>query len=152
MIHIVDDDPGLIQVLAELAELFCFRTRCFTDPADYLAYAESDRFTLPEAVFCDVMMQGMNGFELMQQVQALHPGSRFVMISGIGHPVPAALRSACAYLLKPIGFERLEKTFRHLRTCRECGPTHALVKAWPDDRERFDTIRFTCPFSTDKDR
>jgi len=151
MIHIVDDDPMLIDVLSDLARGFCFKTLQFTDPQAYLDYAASAEYETPTAVFADVAMPEMTGFDMMHRVHALHPTVRFVIISGQGHDVPEDRREACVYLLKPISFEQLEKTFRHLRTCVECGPTHALVVAWPDDREAFDDIPRTCPFTPDED-
>jgi len=151
MIHIVDDDALLIRVLADLAEGFCYKTRQFTTPQAYLDFAASAGYTPPKAVFADVMMPDMDGFELMHRVHAMHPDVRFIIMSGKGHSIPEDRREACVYLVKPFRFAKLEKTFCHLRTCRECGPTDALVNAWPDDRERYDSIPYTCPFTDEDD-
>jgi len=148
MIHIVDDDELVLLTLVELSKSFGFQTQRFRDPQDYLVFAQSDTYEKPTAVFCDVMMPGLNGFELMHKVHAIQPQARFVMISGRDQPENPYSREACIYLMKPIRFEKLEKTFQHLRTCNECGPNTALVNAWPDDRERFEITERSCPFDS----
>jgi len=149
MIHIVDDDELILAVLDEINQSFGFKTKRFRDPLAYLAFAASPDYEAPTAVFCDVMMPPMNGFEMMHKVHALHPALRFVMISSSSRPQHAYSNEACIFLIKPICFDQLEKTFMHLRTCNECGPNAALVSAWPDSREQFGVCRRNCPFESE---
>ncbi|MDQ6965630.1 MAG: response regulator [Mariprofundaceae bacterium] len=151
MIHIIDDDELILAVLVELNKSFGFDTMRFRDPLAYLSFAASGEYETPTAVFCEVMMPELNGFNLMHQVHAQHPHIRFVMISSSTQQEHAYSNEACIFLLKPIGFDQLEKIYMHLRTCNECGPNGALVNAWPDNRERFGICKRNCPFESESD-
>src|SRR5690348_18485075 len=53
---------------------------------------EGDRV---DAIFSDIMMPGMNGFELAQQAKALRPDLKIILSSGyIGPEIAAAMSSA----------------------------------------------------------
>ncbi|MDQ6987470.1 MAG: response regulator [Mariprofundaceae bacterium] len=151
MIHIVDDNPLVLDVMVELVGLFGFKIRHFASSQDYLDYATSDNYQQPIAVFCDVMMPGLDGFELMNRVHARYPHCRFIIMSGDDSTSHRDKRGACIYLLKPIHFKTLERVFNHLRICRECGPSHSLADTWADDRNFFDVTDTRCPFLSDKD-
>ncbi|MDQ6972671.1 MAG: response regulator [Mariprofundaceae bacterium] len=147
MIHIVDDNESVLSVMIELVELFDYKARGFSSSCEYMTLAQSPSYEVPEAIFCDVLMPGLDGFELMRRVHALHPRIRFIIISGEDHTLHADKQGACIYLLKPIHFDVLENTFDHLRQCSQCGPSHDLVEQWPDDRHNFGVKTTTCPFT-----
>lgn len=149
MIHIVDDNELILAALVQLSKSFGFKSMRFRDPLQYLAYAGSGGYEPPTAVFCDVMMPELNGFEMMHRVHEQHPEVRFVMISSAQQPEHVYSKEACIILLKPIGFVQLEKTFTHLRTCNECGPDEALLNAWPDHRMSFGVCNRHCPPKTE---
>jgi len=149
MIHIVDDDELILAVISELGKTFGFQSRRFRNPLDYLALAGSSAYKSPAAVFCDVVMPEMNGFDMMHQVHELHPNIRFVMISGKSQSAHPYCSEACIFLVKPISFGQMEKTFQHLRTCNECGPAATLVNAWPDNRDHFATCKQKCHFDSE---
>lgn len=146
MIHIVDDDALILAVVSHFSKAFGFQTLRFRNPMEYLAFARSDEYRIPAAVFCDVMMPEMNGFDMMHSVHDLHPQTRFVMISGNTQAAQRHSSEACIFLVKPISFDQMEKTFQHLRTCTECGPSTDLVNIWPDNRDQFTTCKRQCPF------
>ncbi len=63
-----------------------------------------------DAVICDVRMDGMNGFELLDRVKRTHPGLPFVFMTGMGRihdAVDAIKRGAFQYLAKPCDLDEL---------------------------------------------
>lgn len=148
MIHIVDDNEAVLEVMSELAACFGYRPRTFSNGREYLVYASCDSFEKPTAVITDVMMPGLDGFALMQRVHALHPDVRFIITSGEDHILNPDKLGACIYLRKPIRFDMLESTFRHLQQCVDCGPSKALSEALVDDRCHFGVETHHCPLIT----
>ena len=79
-ILIVDDEPALARLLARLLEREHQVTQELAEPA--LARMErGERFDL---VLCDVLMPGVDGFELHDRVRAFDPDQarRFVVMTG----------------------------------------------------------------------
>ncbi len=63
-----------------------------------------------DAVICDVRMDGMNGFELLDRVKRTHPALPFVVITGMGRindAVDAIKRGAFQYVTKPCDVDEL---------------------------------------------
>jgi len=146
MIHIVDDNRIVRDVMAELIVLFGFKVIEFSSPEAYLDYASGNDYQEPTAVFCDVMMPGFDGFELMNRIHAFYPRCRFVIMSGGNSTSCQHKQGACIYLIKPVRFDMLERVFSHLRACRQCGPSYALSTTWADDRSLFGVSDDSCPF------
>ena len=79
VVAVVDDDPGILRSLASLLESADYHVRLFASAAELLAQgclAEID------CLVSDVDMPGMDGFELLRQVQAARPGLPVVLITG----------------------------------------------------------------------
>jgi len=150
MIHIVDDNESVLEVMGELVASFGYRPRVFSSGGEYLVYASCDTFEAPTAVITDVMMPGLDGFTLMQRVHALHPDVRFIITSGEDHALSSDKLGACIYLRKPIHFDMLESTFRHLQQCVNCGPSKALSESLIDDRCHFGVETHQCPLISSK--
>ncbi len=73
---VVDDDPGA-QLLAQSAlELAGFRVRCAADGNAGLAAFKAHA---PDCIVLDVIMPGMNGFQMCEKVRAL-PGGQHVPV------------------------------------------------------------------------
>lgn len=147
MIHVVDDNQVVLDIMVELIESFGFRARPFISARNYLLHAASDDFDPPLAVITDVMMPEIDGFTLMQRVRAHHPEIRFVIMSGEDQSPTSDRLGACIYLRKPIHFDMLDSTFRHLRQCRDCGASNELARSWPDERERYGILEQGCPLA-----
>jgi two-component system response regulator HydG len=65
-----------------------------------------------DAVICDVLMDGMDGLELLDRVKRAHPTLPFIMITGVGgvnQAVDAMKRGAFEYVVKPCGADELRK-------------------------------------------
>lgn len=150
MMHIVDDNEAVLNVVSDLVEAFGYGSLRFTSSRDYLDYASSDAYRPPKAVFADVRMPDVDGLTLMHKVRAMHSEVRFVIMSGENSSVQADKLGACIYLCKPIRFDKIEATFEHLRQCLQAGPTKDLAASLSDDREHFGISGRHCPFMSDE--
>ena len=77
---LVDDEPDICSVLAVALETDGFEVDRASDARRALAVLESDP---PDVVILDVMMPGMDGFELLAQVRQrqLAASTRFVVVT-----------------------------------------------------------------------
>ncbi len=64
---VVDDDPLILEVLRTVLDLEEFRVTTATDGEEGLALLAQDR---PDVLVCDVMMPGLDGFEVCRRVKA----------------------------------------------------------------------------------
>src|SRR2546427_637903 len=99
-----DDDPALLQALPEALRL---RMRGVTvDTADSAAAALDRIAARPyDAIVTDIKMPGMDGFALLAQIQARHPDTPILMITGHGEydlAVRALRGGAYDFMEKPI--------------------------------------------------
>jgi DNA-binding response OmpR family regulator len=78
-VMIVDDDARIAETSARLLGLFGYECYAVYNAGDALACAES--FT-PDVVLSDVIMDGMNGVELCQEIKHLLPDCRILLLSG----------------------------------------------------------------------
>ncbi len=104
---IVDDDAVMRNALA-----LCFsgqgnECELAADAASALGIVERQNV---DAVICDVRMDGMNGFELLDRVKRTHPTLPVVVITGMGRihdAVDAIKRGAFQYVTKPCDVDEL---------------------------------------------
>lgn len=100
---IVDDEPiereGMRRILSDaFAELTIFDAR---NGYQAIEIAEIER---PDIVLMDIMMPGINGIETLQQIQAIHPTVRGVMVTAFDtfdYARQALRLGVKEYLLKP---------------------------------------------------
>ena len=82
------------------------------DAAAALRLLEEDvgRF---DVVFSDVVMPGMTGLELGQEVRRRWPGLRFVLTSGYSHVLANSGTQGFELVQKPYSAEGLARVLRH---------------------------------------
>ena len=78
-VMIVDDDTSIAEAFARLLDAFGYECYAVYNAADALACAES---FMPDVVLSDVIMQGMNGVELCQEIRHMLPKCRILLMSG----------------------------------------------------------------------
>ena len=105
---IVDDDSLIRDTLHEL---FSETHECHTaDRAEQaLAYLEVETY---DVVLTDIAMPELSGRELLKQIQAKHPATPVIVISGLSNEADArALMNmgAFAYFAKPFKLEDIEE-------------------------------------------
>lgn len=98
----VDDDPRLLDSLQRLLTRSGYRVGAFTDPARALDSAAGRR---PDLAIVDVMMPGMSGLKLAEEILAAHDGRvPVVLLSARGERWDIAegyRHGAAYYLTKP---------------------------------------------------
>lgn len=121
MIAVVDDDKCFREALAELLEVFDFKSKAFEGPEGFLAAHTKGRF---DCLITDLKMNGMSGLQLQQRLISIDPGLPIIFISAqsTSEERSQALRGgAVAFLNKPIDGDIL---FRHVNIAlnRLAGP------------------------------
>jgi len=117
-ILIIDDEPNILSVLMSLfsSQYDCTTARSASEALQHL------RRTKYDIVLSDVMMPGMNGFELTEEIRSLDPDTVIVLISAnlnIQSAIEALRRGAFDYVTKPFSLDNLEvavqRALRHRR-------------------------------------
>jgi response regulator RpfG family c-di-GMP phosphodiesterase len=78
-VMIVDDETSIAETSARLLGMFGYECYAVYNATDALACAES--FT-PDVVLSDVIMEGMNGVDLCQEIKHMLPDCRILLLSG----------------------------------------------------------------------
>jgi FixJ family two-component response regulator len=122
VVYVVDDDPAVIRLLAELVEVLGLKFEPYESAESFLeAYPPSG----PACLVLDVRVPGMSGMELHRQLASA--GSTLPIVFITGH---ADVRMAVeAIELGAFGF--LEKPFRPQELCEKIQSAIRLdVEAW----------------------
>jgi putative nucleotidyltransferase with HDIG domain len=102
---IVDDEPSIVKVLAEMLRpegYRCFGCQSGEEALHLMGIQVFD------VVLCDVQMPGMGGLHLLRLVREKHPCTASVMMTGEGDVrlgVQAMKEGADDYLLKPLNLD-----------------------------------------------
>jgi len=132
-ILVVDDDPGLLRLLT----IRLRSERYEVEPADSAASALAavSRFR-PDLVVTDLRMAGMDGIELLKELQRRWPSLNVILLTAHG-TIPDAVRAtqsgAAAFLTKPVAKELL------LEEVRRALATSGFVSETEDWRDEFAT-------------
>ena len=106
-ILLVDDDRELLEVYEKIFKLKGFPVRSCDNSADALqAVKEHD----VSVVISDIIMPGMDGMELLQQIKAIRPEAEVIMLTAEGSisgAVEAVKQGAFSYFVKPADIEEL---------------------------------------------
>ncbi|OIO71263.1 MAG: hypothetical protein AUJ57_07335 [Zetaproteobacteria bacterium CG1_02_53_45] len=117
MFHIVDDNYALREMLVEILRELGHVAFSFSSALEYLDFMTDSDYARPVAIFTDVKMPGMNGFELMSRVQKRYRDMKFVVMTGYADELPAKMQEACLVLTKPFQIDLLEKMTELLIEC-----------------------------------
>lgn len=82
------------------------------------ALEKIERKGVPDIIFCDWVMPGMDGLSLLSLVKPLHPGVKFVMLTGqtdAEHVRQAAAFKVDGYVAKPFARQTLVDTLTKLK-------------------------------------
>lgn len=104
---VVDDDRSIRDILAQVLGYEGYDVAVAASGGEGLALYRAAPFDL---VLLDVKMQGIDGIDTLQQLRALDPDARVVMISGhgtIATAVQAVKGGAFDWLEKPLDSDRL---------------------------------------------
>lgn len=105
VICLLDDDLAVLKGIGRLLRSAGWSVERFSDPQDFLAYAQTHR--TPVAVI-DIWMPRMNGLEVQARLNHISPATRVVVFSGIDDPgvrETALKAGASAFFIKPFDDE-----------------------------------------------
>lgn len=107
-VAIVDDDPSVRNSLGVLLAASGFETHEFESGRSFLS--DSGNWTNPIVALVDVRMPGMDGIELLKELEAANAPVSVIMITGqadVGLAVRAMKNGAVDFLEKPFEHNRL---------------------------------------------
>ena len=121
-ILIIDDEPNILSVLNSL---LCETYECktATSAVEALEYLRQENY---DVVLSDIMMPGMSGLELLEEISRISRDTVVVLISGnlnIQSAIEAMRRGAFDYVTKPFNLSEVETAVQ--RALRH----HLLLKA-----------------------
>ena len=109
-ILVVDDEPDLVTILTKYFSEAGYAVDAAAHGGDALIAVSHYR---PDVVVLDVMMEGLNGVQVLERIRALDPAIRVIMISGSNDASlkPTAMEmGAFAFVTKPVGLGQLHQT------------------------------------------
>ena len=104
---LVDDEKDFVNTLAERLELRGFQVQTALDGESALKIVETDP---PQVVVLDVLMPGLSGLYVLQQMKARVPQIPVILLTGRGSATEGAegmQLGAYDYLMKPINIDNL---------------------------------------------
>jgi len=104
---LVDDEEEFVSTLAERLQLREIETIVATDGADALRIVNNER---PPVVVLDVMMPGLGGLDVLQQIKRNYPRIQVILLTGRGSTndgIKGMRLGAFDYLMKPVKIEDL---------------------------------------------
>jgi DNA-binding NtrC family response regulator len=120
---VLDDDPGVVDLLREQLEQRGYRVLGLTSPKEALATIERESFDM---VVSDIEMPEIRGVDLLPAILALQPRQLVLLITAFGSidaAVAAVKAGACDFISKPFSIEalvlRIERAFKERQLRRE---------------------------------
>lgn len=108
-ILIVEDEPDVASLLKRIIQS-CHPAEISVETAPGSMEPVLKAF-MPDLVFTDLMMPGIDGFEVIRQTQAFNPGLPVIVVSAyatLDNAVAAVKAGAFDFLAKPFGLEAVE--------------------------------------------
>jgi two-component system LytT family response regulator len=111
---LVDDEPIARQILREELEAQS-DVRVVGEAENGEQALERIDALAPDLVFLDLQMPGMDGFEVVRNLEGANPPCIVIVTAFDQHAIQAFEAGAIDYLLKPVGQERLVKCLERIR-------------------------------------
>jgi two-component system cell cycle response regulator CpdR len=110
---VVDDEESIRLLLKEYFEFVGLEVNCVSSGHEGLNALQHEPYGL---VLCDVSMPGLDGFEVFERVLQMHPGQKFIFISGYAFAGSRRklLQKSMGLLHKPFHLEDLNQLLENL--------------------------------------
>jgi two-component system nitrogen regulation response regulator GlnG len=135
-VWIIDDDKSIRWVVEKALQKAHVDTRCFANSKDLLAALQGDQ---PDALLTDIRMPGMDGLELLSQIQKIHPELPVIVMtahSDLDSAVSAFHGGAFEYLPKPFDIKEVvdlaHRACIHSRQQKESEQATAVIESAPE--------------------
>lgn len=115
---VIDDEPDVVEMLSVYFTALGYQVIGANHGGDGLMLAEFHR---PDVVLLDIMMPGIDGVEVLQQIRTRWPEVPVVMLTAVANldiAKGALRRGAFDYVRKPFEWEHLERVVAAALTAR----------------------------------
>ncbi|MCS6873498.1 MAG: sigma-54 dependent transcriptional regulator [Pyrinomonadaceae bacterium] len=112
---IIDDDPQICNLIADILKTVSWETRWVSTFEDTIKALEEREWAL---IFCDVMLEGKNGYTILRYFVEKRLKGHFVLMSGYGSAAGALDATAIGahdYLIKPFLVDEILKIAEEAR-------------------------------------
>jgi DNA-binding NtrC family response regulator len=109
---LVDDEVEFVTTLAERLKLRGIEASIATDGTEALKHIDADR---PQVVVLDVLMPGLGGLAVLDQIRMTDPQIKVILLTGRGSAQEDDQRipeGAFDYLIKPVNIDELIEKMR----------------------------------------
>ncbi len=130
-VSIIDDEKNIRRSLEIILKSQGYDTHCFESGEVFLKSLQGKKTKVPEVVFLDVLLPGIDGIEVLKQLKQHHPSIDVVMISGhatLSMAVEATRAGAYDFLEKPLSKEKILLTLQHLDERRHLQSEYASLQ------------------------
>lgn len=110
-ILIVDDNPNMSSLLAEMLEVFNYESVVCGDGTEALEHLDNKSFQM---IITDMRMPNMTGLELIERVKQKYPKIPVVLISGYSVTDDKTEVKADGFLAKPFMMSDIEQLLKKL--------------------------------------
>lgn len=108
-ILIVDDEPEVVSILTKYFSDAGYVVDAASHGGDALIAVSQYR---PDVVVLDILMEGLDGVQVLERIRALDPAVHVIMITGsndVSLEPTAMAMGAFAYVTKPVLLEKLHQ-------------------------------------------
>ena len=145
MFHIIDDNGFIREIMFEILKDFGHQAIAFACPKAYIEFVKQSDYKKPVAIFTDVSMPLMNGYEMINIVSGLAAGSRFIVMTGESGFHSEYIDKSCMYLAKPFSPGTFKEVVDTLIACHRSIPSSHHRCSTVDDRKEFPLTDWSCP-------
>ncbi len=106
-IMVVDDDQGILNLLKRFLASLGYEAILADNGKEALQRMDDK----PEIVILDIMMPGMNGFEVLEKIKEQIPSTEVIVITGLedtGIGIECVERGAFEFMPKPLNLDHLK--------------------------------------------
>jgi diguanylate cyclase (GGDEF)-like protein len=128
-ILVVEDSPTVARLVASKLEAAGYETTVAPDALTALASAQGD---CPDLILCDVVMPGLDGYELTRRLREdpRTTSVSIIMLTGLGNVMEGLESGADDYIIKPFNdlelLARIKSVLRRNKQMRAISPLTAL--------------------------
>lgn len=145
MFHIVEDNSEIREIMTAFIRLLGHSSRPFATADEYLNFLNSHDYTPPIAIFTDIHMPGLGGYEMIEHILAIHPDMKFIVSSGEPQIEDEIKSKVCLFLMKPFSMAGFREVITKIKTCEQEGPSLHVGCSSVGNLKEFVDERHECP-------